>query len=238
MADSDNIKPVMTDPRMDVAAKAVGFIMKGNIVGLGASGTIQHMIYLLAAEIKKGWNIQLVTSSFTTQQLLLQQRLRVQPISNFTNIDIYFDGCDQFDKNLHALKSGGGIHTHEKLLAAMASQFILLGDETKYVSSFDQKYPLVIEYLPEAIHYLPAYLEKIFPGIQTNTRLRDKRQGPAITSNGNFLMDIKFSGWPALADINPLIKSITGVVETSLFYNMAHKAIISVQDEIKIIEKV
>ncbi len=228
----------MTDQKLEVAREAVSFIKSGYIVGLGASATIQYIVELLELEIKKGFHIQLVSSSFTTQQILLKQKLLPQPISSFSHIDIYFDGCDQFDHKLNALKSGGGIHTHEKLLASMADRFLLLGDETKYVSSFDQKYPLVIEYLPEAIHYLPACLQKMFPNIQTNTRLGDKRQGPVITSNGNYLMDVRFNNWPDPATINPLIKGITGVVETSLFYGMAHNAIISVNDEIKIIEKV
>ena len=227
----------MTDQRMAVAQKAVSFIKEGNIVGLGASTTIQYMIDILAVEIKKGLNIQLVSSSFTTQQLLLQQKLLVQPISNFTGIDIYFDGCDQFDKNLQALKSGGGIHTHEKLLASMSERFLLLGDETKYVSSFDLKYPLVIELIPEAIRYTPASLQQLYPGIQTNIRLSDKKQGPAITTNGNYLLDAWFTAWPDLATINTNIKRIAGVVETSLFYNMVHSAIISEKNEVRIIEK-
>jgi ribose 5-phosphate isomerase A len=225
------------DQRIDVAREAISFISDGDMVGLGASTTIKHMVDLLAAAVSNGLNIQLATSSFTTKQLLQQQKLLVQPISNFSKIDIYFDGCDQFDRDLNALKSGGGIHTHEKLLASMADQFLLLGDEKKYVNSFDDKYPLVIEFLPEAIHYVPAGLHQLYRGIQTNIRLGDKKEGPAITGNGNYLLDLWFTAWPDLATINKDIKKIVGVVETSLFCNMAHKAIIAEKSGVRIIEK-
>ena len=83
-------------------------------------------------------------------------------MAQLKQIDIYFDGCDQFDNQLNALKSGGGIHTQEKLLASMAKQFVLVGDETKRVDSFDVKFPLVIEMLPQSLLYVPFKIEKLF----------------------------------------------------------------------------
>ena len=157
--------------------------------------------------------------------------------SSLSSIDIYFDGCDQFDKQLNALKSGGGIHTREKLLASMAKQFLLVGDEAKYVRQFDTTYPMVIDLLPEALRYVPASIQKLFPGVKTILRMSDKKEGAAITENGNYLMDVWFTNWPELQQLNSLMKGITGVVETSLFYNLAHKAIIAGEDGIKVIKK-
>ena len=51
-------------------------------------------------------------------------------------------------------------------------------------------------------------------------------------------MDLWFPVWPNLGQLNSLIKGITGVVETSLFYNLAHKAIMAGKDGINIIEKI
>ena len=141
------------------------------------------------------------------------------------------------DKNLNALKSGGGIHTHEKLMASMAKQFILVGDEAKYADQLDGTYPLVIEFLPEALCYVPSRIQYLFPEVKTALRMSDKKDGAVITSNGNYLLDVWFYKWPNLSTINPLMKEITGVVETSLFYNLAHKAIIAGQDGVRIIEK-
>ncbi|MBC7510281.1 MAG: ribose 5-phosphate isomerase A [Ferruginibacter sp.] len=225
------------DLKKEAAQKAVTFIKDSTIVGLGAGSTITHIVYFLADELKNDLKIKMVTASFNTQQLLLQKGFVVQPIAAITELDIYFDGCDQVDKNLNALKSGGGIHTREKLLASMAKQFILVGDEAKYVTQFDVSYPMVVELLPEARHYVTASIQQLFPDVKTALRMSDKKEGPAITDNGNYLMDLWFSVWPPLQPLNTLIKAITGVVETSLFYNLAHKAIIAGKDGVKIIEK-
>lgn len=226
------------DLKKEAAQKAITFIKDSTIVGLGAGSTIAHIVYFLADELKNDLKIKMVTASFNTQQLLLQKGFVVQPIAAITELDIYFDGCDQVDKNLNALKSGGGIHTREKLLASMAKQFILVGDEAKYVTQFDVSYPMVVELLPEARLYVTASIQKLFPDVKTALRMSDKKEGPAITDNGNYLMDLWFSVWLPLEPLNTLMKAITGVVETSLFYNLAHKAIIAGKDGVKIIEKI
>ncbi len=225
------------DLKKEAARKAVTFIKNNTTVGLGAGSTIAHIVDFLSEEIKNGLALKMVTASFNTHQLLLQNGFVVQAIGDVEVLDIYFDGCDQVDKNLNALKSGGGIHTREKLLASMAKQFLLVGDEAKYVDQFDAIYPMVIELLPEAIRYVPAKIQQLFPTVKAAFRMSDKKEGVAITDNGNYLMDVRFASWPNLQQLNSLVKGITGVVETSLFFNLAYKAIIAGKDGIKIIEK-
>lgn len=225
------------DLKKAAAQKAVTFVKDNTTIGLGAGSTIAHIVNFLSDEVKNGLTLKMVSSSFNTHRLLLQKGFVVQSMADVAELDIYFDGCDQLDRNLNALKSGGGIHTREKLLASMAKQFLLVGDEAKYVDQFDTTYPMVIELLPEAIGYVPASIQKLFPDAQTVLRISDKKEGAAVTDNGNYLMDLWFPVWPDLQQLNSLIKGITGVVETSLFYNLAHKAIIAGKDGIKIIEK-
>jgi ribose 5-phosphate isomerase A len=224
--------------KQEAAAKAITFIKGNNIVGLGAGSTIACMVDYLKTKINKGLSIQLVTSSFTTRQILLKENLTLLPIEFCKEIDIYFDGCDQFDKQLNALKSGGGIHTQEKILASMATQFILVGDDSKLVDTFDSKYPLVIEMLPQSVQFVPYQIKKIFPGVRTNMRLSDKKDGAVITENGNYLLDVYFEQWPLLSSINQILKNIAGVVETSLFYGMAHKVIIAGANGVRILDKI
>jgi ribose 5-phosphate isomerase A len=225
------------DLKKEAARKAITYINNKTTVGLGAGSTIAFMIEFLAEEVKKGLALKLVTSSFTTHQLLLQNGFTVQAIADVAEIDIYFDGCDQFDNNLNALKSGGGIHTREKLLASMAKQFILAGDEAKYAEELSTKFPLVIELLPESYRYVLARIQNLFPGVKMVLRISDKKDGAAITENGNYLVDCWFTSWPDLGLLNKQIKAITGVVETSLFYQLADKAIIAGKDGVRILEK-
>jgi len=224
------------DLKKQAAEKAVTFIQNNSTVGLGAGSTIAYLVEFLKAEIEKGLQVTFVTSSFSTLQLLLKNKFRVQSIESTTAVDIYFDGCDQVDHQLNAVKSGGGIHTHEKLVACMARHFVLLADEAKYVTQFDTKYPLVIELLPQSLNFVQAQIQLLFPGATTTMRTGDKKDGPVITANANYLVDVWFDAWPPLSDINPVFKNITGVVETSLFYGLAHKVIIAGGDGVKIIE--
>jgi ribose 5-phosphate isomerase A len=167
----------------------------------------------------------------------LKNKFAVQSIDAFENIDIYFNGCDQFDNELNALKSGGGIHTQEKLLASMANEFVLIGDESKLVTNFDNRFPLVIELLPQALGYIPGCIQKLYPDSRSNYRVSEKKDGYVVTENGNYLLDIWFREWTALSRINPLVKSIAGVVETSLFYGLANIAIIAGEEGVKILER-
>ena len=223
--------------KKEAALKAITFIHHQNKVGFGAGSTIAFLIEQLAIEVEKGLDVKIFTSSFSTRSLLLEKGFSPLPIADVNEIDLYFDGCDQMDKNLNALKSGGGIHTQEKLMASIAKQFILVGDEAKYADQLDSTYPLVIEFLPEALRYVPSRIQHIFPDVKMAIRMNDKKDGAVVTNNGNYLLDMWFNKWPHLSTINPLMKEITGVVETSLFYNIAHKAIIAGQEGVRVIEK-
>jgi ribose 5-phosphate isomerase A len=223
--------------KQEAAAKAITLVNENDIVGLGAGSTMAYAIEFLKKRIEGGLTVKLVTSSFTTKQLLLQQNLPVFPISLFKEIDIYFDGCDQLDKKLNVLKSRGGMHTQEKLLASMANQFVLVGDNTKLVDTFDVKYPLVIEMLPQSLSFVPFKIENLFPGVKTSMRIGDKKDSPVITENGNYLLDVYFECWPDLTGIIHSLKNIAGIVETSLFYGLASIAIIAGENGVTILER-
>ncbi len=219
------------------AHKAVELVHPNAVIGLGAGSTMAHMVGFLQQAVQNGLNVGVATSSFTTRQLLAQHGFTVLNTADLAGIDIYFDGCDQFDKNLNALKSGGGIHTQEKLLACMATQFILVGDDTKYSETLQTNYPLVIEVLPQAFKYVAHAVPALLPVAKMLPRLGDKRDGAVVTENGNYLFDLWFDAWPPLATINPVLKGITGIVETSLFYNIASKAIIAGKTGVVVMRK-
>ena len=219
--------------KQEAAKKAVTFIHNHSAIGLGAGATMAYMVEYLKANTL---SLQLYTSSAATKALLEQHHFLVNDIAEASSLDVYFDGCDQFDKHLNALKSGGGIHTAEKLLAAMAKEFILVGDEGKYAETLTTQYPLVLEVLPQAITFVKAKTVQLFNGVKTAIR-HDANNSVVITENGNYLMDVWFAVWPELATLNPILKRITGIVETSLFYDMATKAIIAGEAGVRILEK-
>jgi ribose 5-phosphate isomerase A len=225
----------MVDYKLEAAKAALPLIKPGQVIGLGAGTTIANLLKLISGDNVLSPVLIFTSSSFKTTNLLLECGLNVQSPAFLNHIDIYFDGCDQFDKDLNALKSGGGIHTTEKILASMATEFILLGDESKFAETLGTTYPLVIEILPAALQVVFAKLKTDFPGAEIKLRFSDKKDGAAITENGNMLADIHFSTPIAPERLNIRIKMIPGIVDHSLFYRMATKAIIAGKDGIRVI---
>jgi ribose 5-phosphate isomerase A len=221
------------DFKQQAASTATTFIKDGQIIGLGAGVTIVYMVDFLFERIQQGLKISVLTSSSATKKILLEKNIPVLDTATVSSVDMYFDGCDQFDKNLDALKSGGGIHTQEKLLASMAKEFILVGDDSKYVDELNTKFPLVVEVIPEAKKFVERRVKEIFGQVRVELRMDKLNGNPLVTQNNNLLFDIWLVEWPELSIINSMFKNITGVLETSLFYRMAHRAVIAGVDGVR-----
>lgn len=228
----------MTDLKKAAAEKAVELIQDGTkVLGLGAGSTIAHVVDFLLIRFSQGHEIIILTSSAATSRLLLEKGITPKEIADFSEIDLYLDGCDQVDRNLNALKSGGGIHTLEKLMASMAQEFVIVADESKFVGSLDKRFPIVVELIPQALHYVRASIEKYFPRTRTSIRMSPGNSQFLLTANGNLLLDCWFDKFPELSTINPMMKNITGVLETSLFYGLANRAVVAGSGGVKVIER-
>jgi ribose 5-phosphate isomerase A len=225
----------MTDYKMEAAKSALNLIRAGQTIGLGAGSTIANLITLISEKKDLAGSLIFTSSSFKTTANLLAHGLTVQSPANLKYLDIYFDGCDQFDRELNALKSGGGIHTTEKILASMANEFILIGDEGKFADQLDTTYPLVIEILPAALQIVFQKLKQDHPDATINLRMSTQKDGAVISENGNLLADIYFSKVIAPDVLNTRIKMLPGIVDHSLFYRMATKAVIAGEQGIRTI---
>jgi ribose 5-phosphate isomerase A len=225
----------MADHKLEAAKAAFEFIKAGQTIGLGAGTTVLNLANMIGQDEDLARSVVLVSSSFKTNSYLQEQGLNVKSASATKHLDIYFDGCDQFDQQLNALKSGGGIHTTEKILASMAAEFILMGDDTKFVPQLTTTYPLVIEILPQALQIVLARLQSTYPDADIKLRMGDQKDGAVISDNGNLLADIRFAQVPQWQQLNTQVKMIPGIVEHSLFYGMATKAIIAGESGLQVI---
>ncbi|WP_394832967.1 ribose 5-phosphate isomerase A [Pendulispora rubella] len=220
------------DLKKIAAEKARELIEPGTKVGLGAGSTIAYLVELLAAKPVQG--VEFYTSADPTAALLRAKGIPVHDTANVARLDLYLDGCDQLDRELNALKSGGGIHTSEKLLACMADVFVLIGDTSKLVDRLDTRYPITLEVLPEAVEHVRAQCLRAFPTSRIEVR-RDAGGKPLVTKHGHWLADVRFGEMPELAAANQVLKFTAGVVETSLFYRIARKAILAGPDGITVL---
>jgi len=225
----------MIDYKMEAARAAMKLIEPNQTIGVGAGSTIANLVGLVAAECEFSHTLTFVSSSFKTSALIVASGLGLQSMAVIQKLDIYFDGCDQFDIGLNSLKSGGGIHTTEKILASAADQFILIGDEAKFSEKLDASYALVIEVIPAALNTVNLKLSEKFPDAAFSLRMSSEKDGAVISEYGNYLIDIHFRQLIDLADLNDIIIRVPGIVEHSLFYKMAHKALIAGKDGIRVL---
>jgi len=135
---------------------------------------------------------------------------------------------------LNAIKGGGAAHTIEKIVATMANEFILIGDESKLVDRLGLNTPIPIEVIPEAVGLVQKKTKAL--GADPRIRMAVRKDGPVISDNGNFIIDLYFKQLQKLSEINNLLLSIPGVIETGLFIGMASQAFIAGADGVKVLK--
>ena len=208
--------------------------MKYNtIIGLGGGSTIGYLIDYIKED--KNLNVKVVTPSTKTRMLCINKGLEVLYTSYVDEVSVAFDGCDEVDENLNALKSGGGIHTKEKLIASMSKEYILLVDESKFVNKLTFKHPVVLEILEDSLKYVEKEVIKL-GGVPT-IRTSSAKDGFTITENGNLLMNVQFENVENIDELENKLKNICGVIDTSLFTKVITKAIVTSENGNKVICK-
>lgn len=214
------------------ARKAFEMITDGMIVGLGGGSTVALLIQEIEKQKK---DIRAVTPSQDTMELCMKHHIPLIPLELVDHIDIAFDGCDELDMQLNALKSCGGIHTREKIVASMAQDYILLADEGKLKEKLAFQYPVTVEIIRPARKYVRKCLEEL--GAVVTERRAGGKTGTMVSDDGNYLMEAAFSQVEDVKKLYEELETITGLVDHSLFYGIAGKAIIAKQDGIDIIER-
>lgn len=215
------------------AKEAMKYIKNDMTIGLGGGRSIAYLVEYIKQD--KNLEVKIVTPSAKTKMLCIENGLEVLHTCSVDKVDVAFDGCDQVDENLNALKSGGGIHTKEKLIASMAEEFILLVDEAKVEKTLTFKAPVVLEILEDSLKYVERKVLEL--GGESIIRSSDIKDGFTISDNGNLLMNVKFYDVKDIYKLNNSLINICGVVETSLFINVITKVIISSEEGIRVISK-
>jgi len=84
-----------------------------------------------------------VASSEQTAARLKAHGIRVVDLNSVHDLPVYVDGADEITHGMAMIKGGGGALTREKIVAAVATRFICIADESKLVTKLGN-FPLPV----------------------------------------------------------------------------------------------
>jgi ribose 5-phosphate isomerase A len=130
----------LDDEKRLAAEAAAELVESGMTVGLGTGSTVAHLLPAVARRGLTG--LRCVATSVATEEQARSLGIPVEEFSALARLDIAIDGTDEVTPDGWLIKGGGGAHLREKIVAAAAERFVVIGDSTKPVEKFTWPVPL------------------------------------------------------------------------------------------------
>jgi ribose 5-phosphate isomerase A len=208
-----------------VATLAARLVQDGMVAGMGTGSTIVFLIEELARRMREeGLKFVAVPTSFQSRILCLDLGIPVRDMQDTASLDLAIDGADEVDGALNLIKGGGASHTREKIVAAMAKEFVVVVDESKLVGRLGSTFAVPIEVLPSARSYVERAVRDL-SGAPT-LRIGARKDGPVVTDNGELIFDVRFPPTTDLRAVDEAMHHIPGLIETGLFFDLAAKVLV------------
>ena len=176
------------------------------VLGIGTGSTANLFIDLLGtikAEVPAA-----VASSEASAQRLRDHGIPVYDLNAVDRVQVYVDGADECNRRLELVKGGGAALTREKIVAAVAEEFVCICDDSKLVAELGN-FPLPVEVIPMARSHVSRELVKL-GGDPVY------REG-VVTDNGNVIVDVYHFPIADPRQTELSINNIAGVVSNGLF---------------------
>ena len=199
----DELKQAVAQAAADYVAQTAP---AGSIIGVGTGSTANFFIDALAPLKDKYKGA--VASSEATRKRLEGHGITVFDLNDVSDIPVYVDGADEIDAGLNMIKGGGGALTREKIVAAVAREFVCICDGSKLVDTMG-KFPLPVEVIPMARAHVARELAKLGG--------RPVERAGFVTDNGNVILDVHGLTIADPKGLEAQINQITGVVTNGLF---------------------
>lgn len=196
--------------KREVARAALDFVRpyfgRAAVIGVGTGSTADLFIDALApfaAQIKGA-----VASSERSARRLAGHGIRLVELTDVETLPVYVDGADEIDPGFHMIKGGGGALTREKIVAAVAHQFVCIADASKRVRALG-RFPLPVEIIPMARAYVSTELARLGG--------RPALREDFVTDNGNLIVDVHGLRISDPVLLETRINQMVGVVTVGLF---------------------
>ena len=208
------------------AQAALQFVKPDMIVGVGSGSTVNCFIEALGTlkdQIKGA-----VAASKNSEERLRQQGIEVFSTNDVSSLDSYVDGADEINPQKMMIKGGGAALTREKIVAALAKNFICIVDSSKQVDVLGSTFPLPIEVIPMA-------RSQVARKLVTLGGAPEYREG-VVTDNGNIILDVHNFAIMNPVEMEKELNNIAGVVTNGVFaLRPANTVIVGTPDGAKII---
>jgi ribose 5-phosphate isomerase A len=223
------------DAKQRAGFRAAEFVEDGMRVGLGTGTTAEWLVERLGQRVREeGLRVRCVPTSRRTEEQARGLGIPLVTLGEVGELDIAIDGADEIGPGLALIKGGGGALLREKLVASAARRFVVIADRSKLVRLLG-RFPLPIEVVQFGWE-LTARRVAAVVGVEPVLRVREEGE-TFVSDNGNFILDCPCGAIPDPAQTERELKSLTGVVESGLFVNMAHLAVLADEEGVEVIDR-
>jgi ribose 5-phosphate isomerase A len=215
---------------VDAARRAAGqaavpLVEDGMRVGLGTGTTARWFILGLGARVRQGLKLRAVATSVASAALAREHGMVVEELGA-DGLDLAVDGADSVDPALNLIKGRGGAMLREKIVAASAARFVVVADDSKYMSGLRGRIPV------EVVHFGSARtVRALADRTALEFALRTDSHGELFTTdNGNLIADGEYTDVADPAALAAAIDSVPGVAGHGLFLGMTDLVLIGHSD--------
>lgn len=223
--------------KIKAAEAALSEVKDGMVIGIGTGSTVAFFIEMLGKKVaKEKLKVMGVPTSYQSAYLAADAGIQITTLDERPVLDLAVDGTDEVDEDLNLIKGGGAALTREKIVDSAAKRFVVIADASKRVDVLGAKFALPIEVMPIARRTAMKRISLL----GGEPKLRDggdRKDGPCVSDNGNFIVDVKFDAIKDARALECELKRIPGVVECGLFVNMAHTVYLGDDKGVKRIDK-
>ena len=194
------------EKKQQVALAALEYLRDGMILGVGTGSTVNALIEQLTP-----WKSRLrgaVSSSEASSARLRTLGIPLFELNDLPGLDLYVDGADEANAARELIKGGGAALTREKIVAAAASRFVCIVDDSKLVEVLG-RFPLPVEVIPMARALVARQLTAIGG--------RPAWREGVVTDNGNHILDVHGLRITNAKALEATVNQWPGVVTVGLF---------------------
>lgn len=199
----------------ELGTRIAAMVEDGQVIGVGSGSTAYVTIQAIAKRVHDA-NLTIAVVCTSPEVTLACAAVNL-PIASLlqTRPDWAFDGADEVDPGHNLIKGRGGAMFMEKVMMHASPKNYILVDRSKLVPKLGTHFAIPVEVLPIALRVVEFELRGI-GAVEAALRMAAKKDGPVITENGNFVLDVRFQEIHQTLERD--IKAIPGVIESGLFW--------------------